>query len=192
MGRKPDPDRKPQLLQEIGEYLAEYGLGDFSLRPLAEHLGVSTYTLVYHFGSKENVIYEAISHLDKQQHDMITGWIAEEGGSLADVLDRFWEWFVQPENRKKIRLFHEASLARGEGKSPTPEQQQQLVASWLRFAEDGQLRYGYDPQEARRRATMISATITGLQIDCIATNDVERTTDAHQRFTTALREEMRR
>src|SRR5918994_46978 len=52
VGRKPNPERKPELLRAVVAELARSGLAGVSLRPLAHALGGSTYTPAYHFGSK--------------------------------------------------------------------------------------------------------------------------------------------
>jgi AcrR family transcriptional regulator len=74
VGRKPNPDRKPELLEAVVGYVAEHGLGDLSLRPLAEALGVSTYTLVYHFGSKEQLVVEVLASVEARQKVLVERW----------------------------------------------------------------------------------------------------------------------
>jgi AcrR family transcriptional regulator len=52
VARPKDLDRKPALLADIVDYLLDKPLSGLTFRTLAEALAVSTYTLVYHFGSR--------------------------------------------------------------------------------------------------------------------------------------------
>src|SRR5207248_9104803 len=59
MGRHKDPQRKAELLESVAEYLLEHGLAELSLRPLAHAVGTSPRILLYHFGSKEELVASA-------------------------------------------------------------------------------------------------------------------------------------
>ena len=52
MARTPDLERRQELLDRIVVYLADAGLAQATLRPMAAALNVSINRLVYHFGSK--------------------------------------------------------------------------------------------------------------------------------------------
>ena len=49
MSRRPDPERKPELVAQILDYLLDKPLSGLSFRTLADALDVSTFTLVYQF-----------------------------------------------------------------------------------------------------------------------------------------------
>ena len=61
MPRHPDPLRKPQLLAEILDYLLDKSLASVSFRTIAQALGFSTYTLVYHFGTRDELLSEIVA-----------------------------------------------------------------------------------------------------------------------------------
>ena len=54
---------KAKLLIKMGEHVLSHGLNTASLRPLAEAAKTSDRMLIYHFGSKENLIGELLLHL---------------------------------------------------------------------------------------------------------------------------------
>lgn len=189
MGRKPDPKRKAELLESVGRYLVDNGLAGLSLRPLAEHLGVSTYTLVYHFGSKENLVFETVRHLDAKQWSMIAEW-TEQGLDLAGTLERFWDWFVEPQNRGIVGLFHEATLVRLGADESGTTYAAELVVGWDRLVRRALAESGLDEAESATEAAIVCATMTGLQIDLIVTGDIERTTAAVRAYTARLRDRL--
>ena len=56
MARTPDLERRQELLDRIVVYLAENGIAQATLRPMAAALDVSINRLVHHFGSKEELL----------------------------------------------------------------------------------------------------------------------------------------
>ena len=60
MPPKRDPRRRAELLDGVVRHLLAHGLGDLSLRPAAAAIGTSPQILLYYFGSKENLLLEAI------------------------------------------------------------------------------------------------------------------------------------
>jgi AcrR family transcriptional regulator len=65
MPRRPDPDRREELEEALVDYVLAHGISNLSLRPLAEALGVSTYSLVYHFGSKDGVVEAILARVEE-------------------------------------------------------------------------------------------------------------------------------
>ena len=72
MPRHPDPLRKPQLLAEILDYLLDKSLASVSFRTIAQALGFSTYTLVYHFGSRAQLMREIMEAVTERQDAVVT------------------------------------------------------------------------------------------------------------------------
>lgn len=56
----PKSERRADLLNASIEYLLENGVADLSLRPLAAKVGSKARLLVYHFGSKDALLTEAM------------------------------------------------------------------------------------------------------------------------------------
>ncbi|WP_460724550.1 TetR/AcrR family transcriptional regulator [Nocardia heshunensis] len=67
MPRPLDHARRAQLLEGVIAYIAEYGLAELSLRPLAEYLGTSSRMLIHYFGTKEAML---IAALETQRPDI--------------------------------------------------------------------------------------------------------------------------
>src|SRR5262245_40694298 len=110
MGRKPDPQRRAALLTAFADYLLEHGLADLSLRPAAAAPDTSPRMRLCHFGSKEELIVEAIAASRARQ----TAFFAQEVGrgrrSSArplDLIGRLWRWYTLPRNEPYSRLFYE-------------------------------------------------------------------------------------
>jgi len=55
-----DQARRAALLAGVIAYIAERGLTELSLRPLADYLGTSSRMLIHYFGSKEQMLVAAL------------------------------------------------------------------------------------------------------------------------------------
>jgi len=75
MARAVDVERREALLDEVVGYLAEHGLANVSLRPMARQLGVSVNALVHHFGSKEDLIVAALRRSQTVQENVEAHWL---------------------------------------------------------------------------------------------------------------------
>src|ERR1700712_2528374 len=112
MPRHPDPLRKPQLIQEIVDYLLDKSLASVSFRTIAQALGFSTYTLVYHFGTRERLLYEIVAAVSTRT-DVIEDQLLHADDTLDAFFQSFaatWGWTIQPRNRQLQRLEFEAGL----------------------------------------------------------------------------------
>lgn len=63
MARTVDEARPGELLDAIVAYIAKNGVAELSLRPLAKAVGSSPRVLLYYFGSKEDLLAQAIKRL---------------------------------------------------------------------------------------------------------------------------------
>lgn len=56
-------ETRERLLKSMTEYVLSHGLNAASLRPLANAAGTSDRMLIYHFGSKQELIAEILQHI---------------------------------------------------------------------------------------------------------------------------------
>src|ERR1700712_629014 len=100
MPRSSDPSRKPQLLAEILEFLIDRSLSSVSFRTIAQALGVSTYTLVYQFGTRAQPLQEIVAAVSSRQSG-IEEHLARNPGSVDAYFDGLlasWAWTIVPRN----------------------------------------------------------------------------------------------
>ncbi|MEO7397746.1 MAG: TetR/AcrR family transcriptional regulator, partial [Ilumatobacteraceae bacterium] len=110
MARTPDIEMKRALLDQVVAYLAEHGLGDVSLRPMAAALGTSPNRLVHHFGSKQDLLTAALQQATKIQEDVRDEWLRRHPGlSKTAEMRKWWKWLNEsPANLALTRLGLEA------------------------------------------------------------------------------------
>jgi AcrR family transcriptional regulator len=190
MGRHSDPIRREKLLEAVAQYILDVGLAELSLRPLAAKLRTSPRMLLYHFGSKENLLAEALRLIRRWQQEQAAEWFAEEPElEPARLLERAWEWFSSDEAEPFMRLFFEIyGLALQE-----PERYQgfleHAVRDWLPLAETILKDAGTAPSELDQRATLLIATHRGLLLDLLATGSRKRVDASHAQLVADLTRE---
>ena len=111
MARTPDLERRQELLDRIVDYLAEHGLAQATLRPLAKSLDVSINRLVHHFGSKEQIIDAALRRAEDRQVAVQQAWLQRNPDiTMAELYRKWWKWIcADPANLALVRLGHEAA-----------------------------------------------------------------------------------
>ncbi|MDQ1527881.1 MAG: hypothetical protein QOG18_2494 [Microbacteriaceae bacterium] len=179
MARPIDTQRRPILLGQIVEHLLGQPLATLSFRTLAAALGVSTYTLVYQFGSRAQLVHEIVREISSHQSAVVEAVSAETGDIETHLrnLRESWQWILQPRNRQLQRLEFEASMleAQDPGFEPiTPR----VFERWHSSGRQALIRMGLDERDADLEARIITDTIYGLHYDLIVNGDEERATEA--------------
>jgi AcrR family transcriptional regulator len=182
MARPVDTKRRSVLLGQIVDYLVGQPLATLSFRTLATALGVSTYTLVYQFGSRAELVHQIVREVSSHQTSVVEA-VSAEGGDLDAHLRNIaesWQWILQPRNRQLQRLEFEASMleAQDPGFDPiTPR----VFERWHSAGREALLRMGLGEQDADLEARILTNTIYGCHYDLIVNGDEERATEAFER-----------
>lgn len=179
MPRRPDPGRREELEEALVDYVLVHGISNLSLRPLAEALGVSTYSLVYHFGSKDAVVAAILAHVEERQQAMVVGWIDELGdASLGAIMRRYWEvWCLPDELAPYHRLFYEVYVLSLQQPGRFPGFLERGGAQpWLTFIRDVALRSGLAEEDANVVAWLAISTVGGALLALLGTGDRETAT----------------
>lgn len=98
-GRKPAhrPSRKPELIAAAVAVFARQGYAESSVEDVAEEAGVVPTAIYYHFGTKEELLHQALKSAMDQFSEAILG--ARAGGEPADadalrhVIRTGWDWW---------------------------------------------------------------------------------------------------
>src|SRR2546423_15548894 len=106
MGRTADPTIREDLVRAAGDYVLEHGLADLSLRPLARALGTSPRMLLYHFGSKEELVMAALDDTRRRPAELLAAYLADQPDAEPDeVFRRLWVWLVSSRHLPLLQLF---------------------------------------------------------------------------------------
>ena len=174
MTRKADEANRSQLIDRIVAYALVNGVASLSLRPLAKNLGVSPASLLYHFGSKEELTVEILKHAGDRQRELFASLRTREGETASDICREVWRVIGAPKARPLFRLFFEVyGLALVDPKR-FPGFFPAAISNWLAFLETSYVRNGMSAADARVHATIVLAGFRGFLLDLCATGDSKR------------------
>ena len=74
------------LLPPLAAHVLQHGLGDASLRPLAQSAGTSDQMLLHHFGSKERLMADLLSHLADIYSNALDAALAKDRPATRQAL----------------------------------------------------------------------------------------------------------
>lgn len=178
MARTPDTERRRQLLDALVTEFATGGVGERSLRAVADAVGTSHRMLLHHFGSREGMLVAIVEEVERRQ----MGLLAELPADPVEGFAAMWADVRRPELRQFERLFFECYARAAQGEKPFARMVPGAVDGWLGEVEeaaDGSV----DPALAR----LGLAVIRGLLLDLVATDDDAGVDAAARAFAELLR-----
>lgn len=183
MAREPDVERKPALLAAILDYLLDKPLASLSFRTLAKALDVSTFTLVYHFGSRAELLSDIVWAISARELDIRSDQDSNPRSidSYLSGLRLSFEWSTQPRNRQLQRLEFEASMM--EAQDPSRHTfTRALYAHWQQLGEAALLGLGLSQADAEVESRLIVNTFFGVQYDLVVNDDAAAAGAAYDRM----------
>jgi AcrR family transcriptional regulator len=182
MARKADAEKKPALLERIVDHLIDTPLSTLTFRTLASALGVSTYTLVYHFGTRAELVRDVIGAIATRQRgfESIAGIDELTIDSYFAAMQHTFDRSLLPRNRALQRLEFEAqmleSLEPGED-AVTREAREQLETN----GRNALVSLGLSDEDATIESRLLIDTFYGIQVGLVVNGDDARATEAFDR-----------
>ncbi|MFZ1162724.1 TetR/AcrR family transcriptional regulator [Mycobacterium sp.] len=174
MARTPDQSRRRQLLEKLVDEFAAGGVGDRSLRDVAEAVGTSHRMLLHHFGSRNDLLVAIVEEVERRQMTVV----ADLPTSPAEHFAAMWADVRRPELRQFEGLFFECYSRAANGERPFARMVPGAVDDWLSLTQ------GLAEPAAARLGL---AVIRGLLLDLVATGDEAGVDAAAQAFVHLLR-----
>jgi AcrR family transcriptional regulator len=183
-GRPVDHQRRAELLDAVVDYTVEHGFSEVSWRPVAAAVGVSPNSLVHRFGTKEQMLQAILGRLRERILVETDDLLGEQPG-LAAAARAAWSHTSEPRRAAEFRLFFAVYGRALQAPGEFADFLDHVVVDWKRslcLAQGPDT----DPAVAARRATLVIATVRGLLLDLLTTDDRERVDDAAETFLTSL------
>jgi len=174
------PPRRDQLLDATVDYVLVHGVGDLSLRPLAAAIGTKARLLIYHFGSRDELISATLAVALRRVQQAFLEMLSES--TLEGSLLGFWRWATDEPNVAYLRLFLEIHALALHDQETYGSYLRDSILSWRTLIADRLVRRGLSRRGREDLATAIIGAVDGLLLDFLATGDRERTTRALQMF----------
>ncbi len=159
-GRPPLVGRRDEILDSAVEVLVRRGIEGLTLAGLAEAIGLSTYALTYHFGSKEGVLGAVALHVEKRLQRDFTALARQEAASVGSLVRGYWTGYGDVGAAASTRLWLEIGLLATRDPDRFPGFLDTMVDGWRRTVA-GLLPGHPDADEI---ASLAFATMSGLEL----------------------------
>ena len=184
--------RREELLEAAADYVLDAGLTSLSIRPMAAALGLSHRTLLYHFGSKDELIIEVLDLIRARDKARIRAYLAgADTSSTTELFRAAWGYFSAHDRIPYIRFFHEV-LTLGLRGAPYDAWARQIVASRVGMISAALVAQGVPAKRAGPAATLIIAAVRGLQLHLLSTGDRSTTDAAFEELLSSLQTQLQR
>jgi len=181
MTREADPEKKPALLQLIVDYLIDKPLSALTFRGLATALDISTFTLVYHFGNRSELIHEIIGAIADRQRGFELPIDPSDVTleSYFDALQAIFEVTLVPQNRAMQRLEFEAQMF--EAVQPGRGAMRAVHEELQTRGRDTLIALGIDEKDAAFESRLLIDTFYGIQVGLVVNDNEERAREGFDR-----------
>jgi AcrR family transcriptional regulator len=176
--------RRPRarLLDAVVAELEASGSSDLSLRDLAARVGTSHRMLIYHFGSKEQLLVAVAKEVERQQQAALADLGDATHLAPRQVGEAMWARVTDPALADRARLFFELYGQALMGRPGTEAILEGDVDRWVEAAAEQLEADGVPPDQAHVDARLGLAVVRGLLLDLLATGDRSAVDAAHARF----------
>ncbi len=166
-------DRSPRdrLLDEAVDHFGRHGIGDTSLRGIAQSIGTSHRMLIYHFGSREGLLAEVTRAVEARQRKLMATTYDADLPPL-EAAAKYWEETVEATLRYGP-LFFELAAHAMQGKPHAASLREELIAAWLPQVTDLCLALGIPEDQAGTHARLALGAARGLLLDLLLTGERE-------------------
>jgi TetR/AcrR family transcriptional repressor of lmrAB and yxaGH operons len=168
------PDTRERMVKATGRLMRDQGFHATGLNEIVATAKAPKGSLYFHFpGGKVALAAAAV--------DSFAGGISrymreslESGTSTADAVDEFLEATAARLERTKFRsgcVVATVALEAGAQEPPLGDACDRGLRDWIDILTDGLRRDGFDPDDARRRAELVIATLEGAIVLAKARRD---------------------
>jgi AcrR family transcriptional regulator len=172
MPRPPDPRIRARLLNQAADYVLAHGLADSTLRPLAKALKTNARMLVYHFGSREELMRDVLVCIRAREDARIQAWF--RAGKTPRTMPQFLRWFWRrlstTQATPALRLLFELYALALRNPRAYPGVLEDPLSYWQKLTA----KTGISAKPDAVEATLLLAATRGLLLDLCATGDRAR------------------
>jgi AcrR family transcriptional regulator len=156
-------DRRRELVEGATDYALEHGLVGLSLRPLAAALGTSDRMVLYHLGSKDQLLVEIIRcSTDRSVEELRT---LPPSASPARAVHDQWRLRTGAHQSRCERLYVEASTLGLFGREPYASAVAASNARWMGAVSEHLVASGVPRDRVDTVAPLVDAAFMGFELD---------------------------
>jgi AcrR family transcriptional regulator len=186
--KRDNSPRRDELLDASIEYMLQHGVADLSLRPLAAKVGSKARLLIYHFGSKDSLVTEAMIIVRDRVQKAFAAMVENgRGHTASQIISAFWHWATSKQHQRYLRLFFEVHGLALQKPARYGRYLEGAVTTWVEMMAVV-LPARMSLQKRRALATIAVSSVVGLFLDYLSSGDRKRTSEALEIFAASFDE----
>ena len=158
-----DTARRDSLVAGATDFVLSNGLIGLSLRPLAAALETSDRMLLYHFGSKDDLVAAVLHEANDRAVSQIRA--LPPSGSVSQEVTALWAAVTSPDLDRCQRVYVEAAALGLFGKEPYVSVVRHANTAWVAAVADRLVTAGMPRDRADRAVILLDAALMGFQLD---------------------------
>jgi AcrR family transcriptional regulator len=170
------------MLPAIVDILRSRGPEGFVLSTIAEDLGTSSRMLIYHFGSRDELLGRVMKLVRLGTIDALK---SPPPSTLLEAVDRWWDYYMV--YLSDMQLFFHLASRRFESPDQFEDFASTAVMSWSDYFGGALHAQGASDDEAAVLGRLTIATLRGLTVDYLISGDKEAVERSLERFRRFLR-----
>ena len=127
--------KKTQIVQQITQYMIEYGMSDIGLRKLAEVAGTSDRMLIYYFETKDALIGQVLHSVASGLAVQLDALLGPQKRAADVLLTELLSLSSTPQFHAVIQLWFEVVGLAARGQEPFATNATAIANSWLAWIE---------------------------------------------------------
>ncbi len=155
--------RRAEFAEAATDYVLEHGLIGLSLRPLAAAIGTSDRMLLYHFGSKDDLVAAVL----RASNDRAVAEIAalRPAKDVRRAVLGLWAAVTTAQLERCQRVYVEAAALGLFGREPYATVVREANETWVSAVADHLVAAGTTRAKAVRATALLDAAFMGFQLD---------------------------
>jgi AcrR family transcriptional regulator len=155
--------RRQQLAEAATDYALEHGLIGLSLRPLAAAVGTSDRMLLYHFGTKDDLVAAVLRAANDRAVARIC--VLPTAPTVEQEVVDLWAAVNAPDLDRCQRVYVEAAALGLLGREPYATVVREANARWVAAVAERLVAAGMPRAVAPRAVMLLDAAFMGFQLD---------------------------
>ncbi|UDY22864.1 TetR/AcrR family transcriptional regulator [Nocardioides sp. Kera G14] len=155
--------RRDELLDQVTDHVLAHGLIGLTLRPLAAAIGTSDRMLIYHFGSRDQLVTDVVTRSCERARAMIDGLPVADGVGAA--VNRLWLAYQREPLFGCLHVYVQAAATGLIGEEPYRAAVRASNEIWVETLRAYLVRSGAQEDRAPRIVRMVDSALYGFLLD---------------------------
>ncbi len=159
-----------EMLPSIARIFRERGAESFSLAEIATELGTSSRMLIYHFGSRDELMGRVLNIVRRETIATLETPTPPE--AIDEAIQRWWDYYSAQEHLADMQLFFHLASRCFEEPENFADFASTAVVGWAGFFSRAIEQTGVEVDYADSLARLAIAAMRGIIVDYLITQDL--------------------